>query len=59
MSQTDAEKPTFDHESKYEAPAPAVDAEAEKNLLRKCDWHLIPPLMVIYFLSFMDRTNIG
>ncbi|KXJ92543.1 major facilitator superfamily domain-containing protein [Microdochium bolleyi] len=36
-----------------------VDPVALKKLLRKCDWHIIPPLMVIYFLSFMDRTNIG
>ncbi|KXJ93612.1 major facilitator superfamily domain-containing protein [Microdochium bolleyi] len=37
----------------------SVDEEADKKLLRKCDMHLIPPLMAIYFLSFMDRTNIG
>ncbi|KAH7035474.1 major facilitator superfamily domain-containing protein [Microdochium trichocladiopsis] len=37
----------------------AIDLAAEKQLLRKCDWHLIPPLVAIYFLSFMDRTNIG
>lgn len=36
-----------------------IDAAAEKRLLRKLDWHLIPPLMTVYFLSFMDRTNIG
>ena len=37
----------------------AIDPETEKKLLWKCDLHLLPPLMVIYFLSFMDRTNIG
>ena len=36
-----------------------IDAAAQKKLLRKLDWHLIPPLMTVYFLSFMDRTNIG
>ncbi|CAJ0544205.1 Ff.00g035000.m01.CDS01 [Fusarium sp. VM40] len=35
------------------------DSLQSKTLLRKCDLHLLPPLMVIYFLSFMDRTNIG
>jgi hypothetical protein len=35
------------------------DSLATKKLLRKLDIHLLPPLMVIYFLSFMDRTNIG
>lgn len=38
---------------------PTEDSEATRKLLRKCDLHLLPPLMVIYFLSFMDRTNIG
>lgn len=37
----------------------AIDPRTEKKLLRKCDLHLIPPLTVIFFLSFMDRTNIG
>lgn len=58
MPQSQVDKPAFDHESKHEA-MPVVDAKAEKKLLRKCDLALIPPLMVIYFLSFMDRTNIG
>jgi len=35
------------------------EAQAAAKLLQKCDLHLIPPLMVVYFLSFMDRTNIG
>lgn len=60
MSQTQVDKPAFDHESKHEIATPmVVDSETEKKLLRKCDLALIPPLMVIYFLSFMDRTNIG
>ena len=37
----------------------AIDPEAEKKLLRKCDLRLLLPLKVVYFLSFMDRTNIG
>lgn len=37
----------------------AIDSEAERKLLRKCDIRLLPPLMLVYFLSFMDRTNIG
>lgn len=35
------------------------DSLQSKKLLRKCDLRLLRPLMVIYFLSFMDRTNIG
>lgn len=37
----------------------AIDSEAERKLLRKCDLRLLPPLMLVFFLSFMDRTNIG
>lgn len=27
--------------------------------MRKVDWRLLPPLTVLYVLSFMDRSNIG
>ncbi|RBR25028.1 uncharacterized protein FIESC28_02152 [Fusarium coffeatum] len=57
------EKTTMEHRSLKGAESaidlPAEDSEATRKLLRKCDLHLLPPLMVIYFLSFMDRTNIG
>jgi hypothetical protein len=55
------EKTTVD-EASYVGSQPAnspEEVEATKKLLRKCDMRLLPPLMVIYFLSFMDRTNIG
>lgn len=57
------EKTTVDHVSYKDGEAAAMhvpeDTEATKKLLRKCDLRLLPPLMVVYFLSFMDRTNIG
>ncbi|KAF5648034.1 tartrate transporter [Fusarium sp. NRRL 52700] len=57
------EKATFDHASLKGAESTVEqtpeESEATKKLLRKCDLRLIPPLMVIFFLSFMDRTNIG
>lgn len=57
------EKAAFDHASLKGAESTAEqtpeESEATKKLLRKCDSRLLPPLMVIYFLSFMDRTNIG
>lgn len=37
----------------------SFDAVAEKNLVRKCDLHVIPPIALIFFLAFLDRTNIG
>jgi hypothetical protein len=30
-----------------------IDPEAEKKLLRKIDWHLLPMIWVIYLLSYM------
>lgn len=31
----------------------------EKNLLWKCDIHLLPPLFVLFLMAFLDRSNIG
>ncbi|KAK8078351.1 hypothetical protein PG996_004521 [Apiospora saccharicola] len=36
-----------------------IDPEAEKKLVWKCDLHVLPSITVLYFLAFMDRTNIG
>lgn len=31
----------------------------EKTLLRKLDYRLLPPLTLLYLLSFLDRSNVG
>ncbi|KAL4880894.1 major facilitator superfamily domain-containing protein [Aspergillus karnatakaensis] len=31
----------------------------EKALLRKLDFKLLPPLTILYLLSFLDRSNVG
>ena len=36
-----------------------IDGEAEKKLLRKLDLWIVPPVMLLYLLSFLDRVNIG
>ncbi|KAH7311327.1 major facilitator superfamily domain-containing protein [Stachybotrys elegans] len=36
-----------------------IDEEAEKRLLRKLDLWIVPPVMLLYLLSFLDRVNIG
>ncbi|TFK53257.1 MFS general substrate transporter [Heliocybe sulcata] len=36
-----------------------INAEAEKKLVRKLDWILLPLFTVIYGLNFIDRTAIG
>lgn len=45
-------KPTKADEAK-------IDYLAEKKLVRKLDCFLIPVVMLLYLLSFLDRVNIG
>lgn len=35
------------------------DEKMTKRLIRKVDRHILPVLVVLYLLSFLDRTNIG
>ncbi|KAF5332795.1 hypothetical protein D9611_005179 [Ephemerocybe angulata] len=37
----------------------SIDPEAEKKLVRKLDWILLPLFTVIYGLNYIDRTAIG
>ncbi|KAK3692471.1 major facilitator superfamily transporter [Podospora appendiculata] len=34
-------------------------AEAERTVVRKIDWAVLPILFVMYMLAFLDRSNIG
>lgn len=36
-----------------------IDELAEKRLVRKLDLNILPLIMVIYLVSFLDRVNIG
>ncbi|KAL9106974.1 MAG: hypothetical protein Q9227_008097 [Pyrenula ochraceoflavens] len=36
-----------------------VDVEAERKLIWKLDVHIVPMVMLLYLLSFLDRVNIG
>lgn len=36
-----------------------IDEEAEKKLIRKLDVWIVPPVMLLYLFSFLDRVNIG
>ena len=33
--------------------------EQKKTVLRKVDYRLVPMLLVLYLISFIDRANIG
>ena len=37
----------------------AFDEKQTKKLVRKLDRHILPVLVILYLLSFLDRTNIG
>ena len=36
-----------------------IDPVIEKRVLRKCDMRVVPPTLVLFMLSFLDRVNIG
>ena len=36
-----------------------IDPVAEKKLMWKVDLHVVPPLMTLFLLAFLDRVNIG
>lgn len=38
---------------------PEIDHVAEKKLVRKLDMWIVPPVMLLYLFSFLDRVNIG
>jgi hypothetical protein len=40
-------------------PAPTIDVAAEKRLVRKVDWNMVPLVSALYLLAFLDRSNIG
>ena len=36
-----------------------IDPQIEKRVIRKCDLRVIPPTLILFMLSFLDRVNIG
>ena len=49
---TDVESSSLDSDHGF-------DESATKKLIRKIDWNLMPVIVILYLLSFLDRTNIG
>ena len=39
--------------------APPIDAEMKRRVLRKVVRRLIPFMGLLYFINYLDRTNIG
>ncbi|KAK4930128.1 hypothetical protein LTR28_011689, partial [Elasticomyces elasticus] len=50
---------SFPPEKELEVGGLELDLRAEKRLVRKLDVHIIPVVMLLYLLSFLDRVNIG
>ena len=36
-----------------------IDRTLEKKVVRKCDFHVLPAIALLYSLAFLDRINIG
>lgn len=51
--------PEVAHADVSKSQALAWDSEAEKKLRWKCDRHVLPCITLLFFMSFLDRTNIG
>jgi len=34
---------------------PTIDKKKERQLVRKLDWYIVPVVMLLYLLSFLDR----
>ena len=39
--------------------APAASPELEERVVRKLRWRILPFVMLLYFVSFLDRVNVG
>ncbi|KZZ94122.1 hypothetical protein AAP_02215 [Ascosphaera apis ARSEF 7405] len=39
--------------------APILTSTTERKLMLKVDAHILPPLVVLYLLAFLDRVNIS
>lgn len=57
-SEKDVEQETIEH-VKAETLSLEISSPAEKRLLWKLDIHVVPILMVLFLLAFLDRINIG
>lgn len=38
------------------SPQPEYDPEIEKRVIRKCDLRVVPPTLLLFALSFLDRV---
>ena len=58
MSSNDSEDSKDSDENVAQEPeesSTTTDAAAEKEALRKVDWHVLPIIFLLYLVSFLDR----
>lgn len=53
------ERHVDDKSSDDSVPIPVFDSEMERKIVRKIDVRLIPILLILFLVSFVDRSNIG
>ncbi|KAL4786886.1 major facilitator superfamily domain-containing protein [Aspergillus varians] len=56
------QKVQFAHDELYQAYASKSDEwhkQMTRRLMRKVDWHLLPLLVAMYLLNFLDRNNLS
>lgn len=46
-------------ESADEAGISPVDRAFDRKIVRKCDLFVLPPVFVLFMVTFWDRVNIG
>ncbi|KAL8693864.1 MAG: hypothetical protein Q9218_001373 [Villophora microphyllina] len=51
--------PSYQSLSKHAVEPLEINHVAEKKLVQKLDFHIIPIVMLLYLFSFLDRVNIG
>ncbi|KAF8216668.1 MFS general substrate transporter [Mycena galopus ATCC 62051] len=56
---TNSVEATDSKESHHSIRETVIDPEAERRLVRKLDWILLPLFTLIYCMNFVDRTAIG
>ncbi|WVQ83331.1 hypothetical protein IAT38_005470 [Cryptococcus sp. DSM 104549] len=54
--EVDLESPEY---REFEALSQVFQGERLASLTRKVDWHVLPQLIFIYLLSYIDRSNVG
>ncbi len=50
-----ADKTLTEEKRGYDGSHPNIDPAKERKLVRKLDLHIVPVVMLLYLLSFLDR----